>query len=107
MQCAQRMQCVLFMAVCYVPTLGVATPEWRTPISAWSSFQLRYTLPHEDVLFVVLFVVPFLVPFVVPFVVSLLCRCCVQHPGFDFSGATFTGEAPNPRTFMGGGPSTS
>ena len=26
----------------------------------------------------------------------------VQHPGFDFSGATFNGDAPNPRTFMGG-----
>ena len=26
----------------------------------------------------------------------------MQHPGFDFSGATFNGQAPNPRTFMGG-----
>lgn len=26
----------------------------------------------------------------------------LQHSGFDFSGATFSGEAPNPRTFMGG-----
>jgi hypothetical protein len=25
-----------------------------------------------------------------------------QHPGFDFSQATFNGEAPNPRTFLGG-----
>lgn len=25
-----------------------------------------------------------------------------QHPGFDFSGAEVSGEAPNPRTFMGG-----
>lgn len=25
-----------------------------------------------------------------------------QHPGFDFSGAQFSGEAPNPRTFLGG-----
>ncbi len=25
-----------------------------------------------------------------------------QHPGFDFSGATFNGQVPNPRTFMGG-----
>mmetsp|Transcript_10110 Transcript_10110/g.17604 ORF Transcript_10110/g.17604 Transcript_10110/m.17604 type:complete len:157 (+) Transcript_10110:60-530(+) len=23
-----------------------------------------------------------------------------EHPGFDFSGATFNGQAPNPRTFM-------
>ena len=26
----------------------------------------------------------------------------LQHPGFDFSGAEFSGEAPNPHTFMGG-----
>jgi len=26
----------------------------------------------------------------------------LQHPGFDFSQATFNGEAPNPRTFLGG-----
>ena len=26
----------------------------------------------------------------------------VQHPGFDFSGAEFNGQAPNPRHFMGG-----
>lgn len=26
----------------------------------------------------------------------------VQHPGFDFSQATFNGEVPNPRTFLGG-----
>lgn len=25
-----------------------------------------------------------------------------QHPGFDFSQASFNGEAPNPRTFLGG-----
>ena len=31
---------------------------------------------------------------------------CMQHPGFDFSGATFNGEAPNPRSFMGGMKST-
>lgn len=35
------------------------------------------------------------------------CRACMraQNPGFDFSGATFNGQVPNPRTFMGGGPS--
>ena len=33
---------------------------------------------------------------------SLLLHVCLQHPGFDFSGAKFSGEAPNPRTFMGG-----
>jgi len=27
-----------------------------------------------------------------------------EHPGFDFSGAEFSGEAPDPRTFMGGVP---
>ena len=26
----------------------------------------------------------------------------LQHPGFDFSGAKFSGEAPDPRSFMGG-----
>ena len=25
-----------------------------------------------------------------------------EHPGFDFSGAEFSGQAPNPRDFMGG-----
>lgn len=25
-----------------------------------------------------------------------------EHPGFDFSGAEFSGAAPDPRTFMGG-----
>eukprot|EP00798_Chlamydomonas_sp_ICE-L_P003977 gene3977-14056_t len=28
-----------------------------------------------------------------------------EHPGFDFSGAKFSGAAPNPSTFMGGMPS--
>ena len=32
----------------------------------------------------------------------LLERFQVEHPGFDFSGATVNGEAPNARTFMGG-----
>lgn len=27
---------------------------------------------------------------------------CLQHPGFDFSSAEISGEAPNARTFMGG-----
>ena len=27
---------------------------------------------------------------------------CMQHPGFDFSSAEISGEAPNPRTFLGG-----
>ena len=27
---------------------------------------------------------------------------CVQNPGFDFSGAEFSGNVPDPRTFMGG-----
>lgn len=29
-------------------------------------------------------------------------RAHQQHPGFDFSQATFNGEAPDPRTFLGG-----
>uniref|UniRef100_A0A7S0RNW8 CS domain-containing protein n=1 Tax=Chlamydomonas leiostraca TaxID=1034604 RepID=A0A7S0RNW8_9CHLO len=37
----------------------------------------------------------------------MLERFQMEHPGFDFSGATFSGEAPNPRTFMGGGPAAS
>eukprot|EP00891_Asterochloris_glomerata_P000687 jgi/Astpho2/687/e_gw1.00013.132.1_t len=32
----------------------------------------------------------------------MLERFQQEHPGFDFSGAEFSGEAPNPRTFMGG-----
>ncbi|KAK9845103.1 hypothetical protein WJX74_010649 [Apatococcus lobatus] len=32
----------------------------------------------------------------------MLERFQEEHPGFDFSGATFNGQAPNPRTFMGG-----
>lgn len=32
----------------------------------------------------------------------LLERFQREHPGFDFSQATFNGEAPNPRTFLGG-----
>lgn len=27
---------------------------------------------------------------------------CVQHPGFDFSGASFNGSVPDPKSFMGG-----
>lgn len=34
--------------------------------------------------------------------VSCLCVLLVQHPGFDFSGATFNGMAPDAHTFMGG-----
>jgi hypothetical protein len=37
----------------------------------------------------------------------MLERFQKEHPGFDFSGATFSGEAPNPRTFMGGMPTSS
>jgi hypothetical protein len=29
-------------------------------------------------------------------------RSAVQHPGFDFSGATFNGKAPEANAFMGG-----
>ncbi|KAK9810591.1 hypothetical protein WJX73_002905 [Symbiochloris irregularis] len=32
----------------------------------------------------------------------MLERFQTEHPGFDFSNAKFSGEAPNPRTFMGG-----
>jgi hypothetical protein len=32
----------------------------------------------------------------------MLERFQVEHPGFDFSSATFNGQVPNPRTFMGG-----
>ncbi|KAK9846275.1 hypothetical protein WJX81_000693 [Elliptochloris bilobata] len=32
----------------------------------------------------------------------LLERFQEEHPGFDFSGAEVSGDAPNPRTFMGG-----
>lgn len=27
-----------------------------------------------------------------------------EHPGFDFSGAEFSGSAPDPRNFLGGVP---
>ncbi|GFR49668.1 hypothetical protein Agub_g11814, partial [Astrephomene gubernaculifera] len=30
----------------------------------------------------------------------MLERFQVEHPGFDFSQATFNGQVPNPRTFM-------
>jgi hypothetical protein len=26
----------------------------------------------------------------------------MQHPGFDFSQAEFSGSCPNPKTFLGG-----
>lgn len=29
-------------------------------------------------------------------------RFQAEHPGFDFSGADFSGAAPDPATFMGG-----
>ena len=32
----------------------------------------------------------------------MLERFQSEHPGFDFSGADFSGAAPDPRTFMGG-----
>eukprot|EP00919_Chromeraceae_sp_WS-2016_P057998 GHVR01137564.1.p1 GENE.GHVR01137564.1~~GHVR01137564.1.p1 ORF type:complete len:166 (+),score=36.97 GHVR01137564.1:65-562(+) len=32
----------------------------------------------------------------------MLERFQEEHPGFDFSSATFSGASPNPRTFMGG-----
>jgi hypothetical protein len=32
----------------------------------------------------------------------MLERFQAEHPGFDFSGAEFSGSAPDPRTFMGG-----
>ncbi|CDJ38395.1 nuclear movement domain-containing protein, putative [Eimeria tenella] len=32
----------------------------------------------------------------------MLERFGEEHPGFDFSGATFSGSAPDPRSFMGG-----
>eukprot|EP00920_Eleutheroschizon_duboscqi_P038716 GHVT01092965.1.p2 GENE.GHVT01092965.1~~GHVT01092965.1.p2 ORF type:complete len:174 (-),score=36.94 GHVT01092965.1:937-1458(-) len=32
----------------------------------------------------------------------MLERFQEEHPGFDFSSATFSGQAPDPRTFMGG-----
>lgn len=32
----------------------------------------------------------------------MLERFGEEHPGFDFSNATFSGSAPNPRKFMGG-----
>jgi len=32
----------------------------------------------------------------------MLERFQEEHPGFDFSGAQFSGEAPDPRTFLGG-----
>ena len=32
----------------------------------------------------------------------MLERFQLENPGFDFSGATFSRQAPNPRTFMGG-----
>lgn len=32
----------------------------------------------------------------------MLERFQAENPGFDFSGASFNGEAPDPSTFMGG-----
>jgi hypothetical protein len=32
----------------------------------------------------------------------MLERFQEENPGFDFRDATFNGEAPNPRSFMGG-----
>lgn len=32
----------------------------------------------------------------------LFISCCLQNPGFDFSQAQFSGNCPDPRTFMGG-----
>ena len=32
----------------------------------------------------------------------MLERFQLEHPGFDFSGAEFNGNVPNPREFMGG-----
>eukprot|EP00026_Physarum_polycephalum_P017453 Phypoly_transcript_18681.p1 GENE.Phypoly_transcript_18681~~Phypoly_transcript_18681.p1 ORF type:complete len:156 (+),score=28.67 Phypoly_transcript_18681:53-520(+) len=32
----------------------------------------------------------------------MLERFQAENPGFDFSGAEFSGQAPDPRTFMGG-----
>eukprot|EP00743_Colponemidia_sp_Colp-15_P003072 GILK01003320.1.p1 GENE.GILK01003320.1~~GILK01003320.1.p1 ORF type:complete len:183 (+),score=22.84 GILK01003320.1:52-549(+) len=32
----------------------------------------------------------------------MLERFQEEHPGFDFSGASFSGQAPDPRSFMGG-----
>jgi hypothetical protein len=32
----------------------------------------------------------------------LLLAVVLQHPGFDFSGATINGAAPDAHTFMGG-----
>ena len=32
----------------------------------------------------------------------MLERFQEEHPGFDFSGAEFSGDAPDPRSFMGG-----
>jgi hypothetical protein len=32
----------------------------------------------------------------------MLERFQEENPGFDFRDATFNGEVPNPRTFMGG-----
>ncbi len=32
----------------------------------------------------------------------MLERWQQEHPGFDFSGAEFSGAAPDPRSFMGG-----
>jgi hypothetical protein len=32
----------------------------------------------------------------------LLQRFQMEHPGFDFSNAEFSGDAPNPREFLGG-----
>ena len=32
----------------------------------------------------------------------MLERFQEEHPGFDFSGAEFSGDSPDPRKFMGG-----
>lgn len=33
---------------------------------------------------------------------SPIAHRCAQNPGFDFSGANFNGNVPDPKTFMGG-----
>jgi len=41
-----------------------------------------------------------LIALIKPLLMILLCL--LQNPGFDFSQAQFSGNCPDPRTFMGG-----
>lgn len=63
--------------------------EWRN----WCVWQCSCCTPTDAAL---------VVPGLPPVFPCPVCLPAVQHPGFDFSGATVNGEAPDAATFMGG-----